>query len=466
MQYRGATGLSDFGRSTQLAATYRRLITAKPFLERVAQDDSHPFTEAQLRSMISASTESNPPVINIRARHMDPVLAASGAQVIAEEFIDYAIELQLAEIARLQRVATAQGITNVQEISAAQFAAVDSLSLLEPVVVPGSPVTPRTRQNILMGAILGTVLAGALAIALESMKDTVRFPEEVTRRFGVASLGTIFKWPTSEIDPGSLVLWDAPSSGYAEAFRQIRANLQFAAASSPGNTILVSSPAPGEGKSTVVANLALAIAQSGRRIVVVDGDLRRPSIHTFFSGVEREPGLSNYLAELEPDLSAVTYSGVVDGVQVIPSGPTPPNPAELLGSPRMSGLLAQLSKEFDTVLVDSPPLLPVSDGTVLAAQLDSALLVVDAYGTRTGSLDASLDGLKNVKIHLLGVVINKLKRRRFGYGYPYPYYQYYYSYKEYYAQQDEPGVNGTRHFFERFREKAIAAWPRKRKTDR
>ena len=185
VQYRGnalAVGLSDFGRSEDLAATYRKLVTAAPFLLRLQQLDEVPFTVDTLRSMISATIASNPPVLGIRVRHADPVVAAATAQLVTEEFIDYAIEQRLGEIARVQAAAAAQGITNVQSLVAAQLTAVDSLSLLEPVAQPGGPVLPRTRQNLLLGVFLGFLISVGAILLLESMGDIVRSPEEINRR--------------------------------------------------------------------------------------------------------------------------------------------------------------------------------------------------------------------------------------------------------------------------------------------
>ena len=397
-------------------------------------------------------------------RHQDREIAAITAQVVAQDFIEYAIEQRLAEIARLQTVAAAQGISNVQDLVAAQFIAVDSLSLLEPVVPPGNLVNRRARQNIVLGTIFGIVLAAGLVLLLESMRDTVRFIDQVSQRFGVTGLGTLFKWSSQEIEEGSLVLWSAPNSSYAESFRHIRANLQFATANQHGNALLVSSPGPGEGKSTIISNLAIAIAQTGKRVVVVDGDLRRPALYRLFNGLQREPGLSNFLADLGADSDDIVTQTDIEGIHVIPSGPTPPNPAELLGSPRMVTLLNQLRERYDIVLVDSPPLLPVADGTILASQVDGAIVVVDGFGTRSSSLQAALDGLRNTQVNITGVIINKLKRPGLGYAYNYPYYYYYYSsYYSYYSQTDEANVNGARGLYLRLGQRARTAWSRLRR---
>ena len=323
-------------------------------------------------------------------------------------------------------------------------------------------MAPRTRRDILLGTLLGVTLAAGMAVLLDSMKDTVGSPGELTRRFGLTTLGVLSKWSRDEIAEGRLVLWEAPSSGFAEGFRHIRANLQFALASVEGNAILVTSPGPEEGKSTLVANLALAVAQSGKRVLIIDADLTRPNMHSLFDDVDREPGLTNFLADLGPDLNTITHPARADGVQVITSGPIPPNPAELLGAPRMAALLAQVRMDYDIVFVDSPPLLPVADATVLASQLDSVIIVADHSRTRLGSLRACMASLQKAEISIAGVIINKLKHRRFGYDYDYAYYHYYYSYKQNYGSQDSSHVDG-RGLFGRAQERAKTVWSRLRR---
>jgi len=459
VQYRGggfASGLSDFSSSQDLASTYRRLITARPFLEQVRQADAITSLRGGMAS-ISAHVESAPPVLIIRSRDNDPRVAGITAQTVAEEFIDYAIELRLADIARLQSAAAAQGITNLDDVVAAQVATVDSLSLLEPVSTPRSPIIPRTRQNILIGVVLGLLLAIGGALLLDSLRDTVRSPDQLARRFGVTGLGAVFKWSPKEVGEGRLVLKDVPASSYAEAIRQVRANIQFASVNLPNGVLMVSSPGPGEGKSTILCNLAVAVAQTGKRVVVVDADLRRPSVHRFLGGVQKEPGLSNFLADAAADLADIVRPAQEEGIDVIPSGATPPNPAELLGSAKMGSLLNRLKTEYDTVLVDSPPLLLVADGALTATQVDGVVVVVDGFGTRSSALQAALDTLRQAQAHVLGVIINKLKRGRFGYGYTYPYYYYYSGYR-YYTDADHMSPNGTARLYGRVTHGASRLW--------
>ena len=426
VQHRGSSfslGVSDVGVSRQLATTYAKLITASPFLTKIQEDNDTPLSLGGIKPIVY----TDPPMLEIRVRDRDSNLAATTADVVAQGFIEWVFQERLAEIARLQQAAAAQGITNVQDLVAAQFAAVDSLSILEPVGQPRA-IRPQISKKVILGAILGAMIAGGLALLLASLSDTVRDPEEVERRFGITTLGSVFTWSTQEIKEREIVVWKAPSSGYSESFRQIRTNFQFATSNQTGNAFLVTSPGPGEGKSAITSNLAVALAQTGKRVAIIDGDLRRPSIHKLFQPLQREPGLSNMLAGHVERLSDVVHSTEVEGVSVVPAGPTPPNPSELIGSPRMSALLEQMKREFDIVLVDSPPSLVVADAAILAAQLNGAIVVVDGLNTRSSSLRAALGNLRNTQVNILGVVINRLKRARFSYGYPYYYDYYYYSY--------------------------------------
>lgn len=441
-------GVSDFALSQQLASTYTRLVKTTPFLQKVIIETDLPYSVTGLRSKISASTSTNPPVVEIVVSDRNSGAAATTANVVAQEFIDYIVEQRLAEIARLQSQAAAQGIVNVQDLVSAQLAAVNSLSLLEPVI-SASPVLPRIRQNVIISVIAGLILAIIIAFVLENLGDRVRSPEEISRRFGVTALGTIFQWTQQDAGTDELVLWKAPSSTYAESFRQVRANVQFATANQTGNIFLFCSPGPGEGKSTMTCNLAIALAQMGKKVIVIDGDLRRASVHKRFTTVSKEPGLSNYLADFTRDTATITHQSEVEGVSVIPAGPTPPNPSELLGSPKMSLLLGELKEQYDFILIDSPPILLVADGSILASQVNGVVVVVDGATTRSSSLQAALDMLRTTQVNIVGVVINKLKRARFGYGYGYPYY--YYSYNGYYGtpESENGSLNGHRRFYHR-----------------
>ena len=425
VQYRGTgldLGLSDLSKSNELASTYRRLITARPFLERIPLDGAS----------VSVTTGTNPPTINIHVRHRDAASAAAVAQDVSDSFIDYAIELRLTQIAKLQAAAAAQGIDNVQNLIAAQFTSLDNLLLLEPVSTPGRPIFPRPRRNIQIGIFLGLFLAVGLAELVNSFRDAVRSPDDLEQRFGVTSLWIIPKWSDKSIAPRELVLIVDPKSNYSEEYRKIRSNLLFANSTKRCTVMMVASPSASEGKSTILSNLALAFTHSGQRVLVIDGDMRRPTLHTTFNLPRSDMGLSNFLSDPTIGMQDVIKSTDM-GVDVILSGPTPPNPAELLGSPRMKPLLEEAKAAYNIVFVDSPPLLIVADGPVVASQVEGVLVVVDAARTRPQMLRAGLKAVSNAGGQVVGVIINKYQRKflQTGYYYDYQDYGYYtYSYRE------------------------------------
>jgi len=420
-----ASGASvDFRQSQDLASTYRRLVTARPFLERVVQTERVGLDLSGLEGIVSAATLANPPVVEIRVRHGDPNVAANTAQTVADEFIEYTIEQRLGEIARLQQAAAVQGITNTDALVSAQFAAIDSLSLLEPVRTPKSPVVPKTAQNIVAGVFLGIVVAVGSAILWESIGDSIRSPDQISELFGLSSLGTVPRWSATDLDSTTILSQYSGTSQLAEAYRQVRTNLEFATATREGNAFMITSPSPGEGKSTTATNLAIAIAQTGTRVVLIDADFRRASLHRTLPGINREPGVSNVLAGAVKDWRTVVQTGDQTSLDILAAGPTPPNPAELLGSAGMKKLIEELKADYDLVLIDTPPVIPVADASIMASRVSGAVIVVEAFSTRSSALKSALGTLSNSRVDVLGVVLNKFKPPRFG---SYGYHNYYYA---------------------------------------
>ncbi|MGE5551908.1 MAG: CpsD/CapB family tyrosine-protein kinase [Bacteroidota bacterium] len=214
-----------------------------------------------------------------------------------------------------------------------------------------------------------------------------------------------------------------PKSPMAEAFRVLRTNIQFAAVDNPLRTIMLTSAGPGEGKSTTLANLAVALAQSGARVIIVDGDLRRPTMHKFFR-LSRGAGLSSVLlgrVKLEETLQETG----VDGLQLLASGPVPPNPSEMLASSAFAALLEELKAKADYVLVDSPPVVAVADASILAARVDGVLLAIQLGQVAKPMAIRAKEQLANAKANLLGMVLTNV-----GTGSDYNYYYYYYHYQE------------------------------------
>ncbi|MCG0275498.1 MAG: CpsD/CapB family tyrosine-protein kinase [Thermosediminibacteraceae bacterium] len=218
-----------------------------------------------------------------------------------------------------------------------------------------------------------------------------------------------------------LFLMDDPKSVVSEAFRMLRTNLQFASVDRPLKKIMVTSSVPQEGKSTVIANLAICIASAGSKVLLVDADLRRPNIYKLFL-LENYKGLSNLLAENLPK-DAVVNKTKVENLHVITSGPVPPNPAEILGSARMKNFLDQVSSEYDMVLIDAPPVNSVADASILSSLVDGVILVVEAGSTEREAAIVAKQQLEKVNARILGVVLNKVKQEKSG-GYYYYYYYY------------------------------------------
>jgi capsular exopolysaccharide synthesis family protein len=214
--------------------------------------------------------------------------------------------------------------------------------------------------------------------------------------------------------PGNgLVAAREPRSLAAEAYRTLRTNVQFSSLDQSLRTMLVTSAGPSEGKSTVLANLAITIAESGRRVIAADCDLRRPVLHALF-GLSDRPGLTTMI--LEEDLLPLQPTNVPN-LRLLASGPLPPNPAELLASERMVRVIDRLAQEADLLLFDSPPLAAVSDAAVLAARVDGVLMVVDAGRTRRDTARQAKEQLERVGARLLGVVLNNVKPERKLYEY-------------------------------------------------
>jgi capsular exopolysaccharide synthesis family protein len=266
-------------------------------------------------------------------------------------------------------------------------------------------------------------LAGGGALLIEYLDDTVKSPEELEAS-GLASLGGVARFHRPKTPQDNLVAGSGSRRHFSEAYRVLRTNVQFSTIDRPGQTLLVTSANPGEGKSTTAANLALVTAQAGKKVVLVDSDLRRPSLHRFF-GLSNEQGLTNLLLSTQSSVDGYAQRTRFENLAVVTSGPLPPNPSELLASRRLDSVLDNLKTEADVVVFDSPPILAVADASIIASKVDGTMLVVDSGKTRSPALQRARDTLTRSKTHLLGAVLNKLRRR--GGGYYYYHYQYYYS---------------------------------------
>lgn len=337
----------------------------------------------ELARNIEASADLNTVIITISAQDSSPSQAAAIAQGVGGSLINTINDLESP---------SEGGVSPVK------------VSVVTPASAPSTPSGPNTRLNLAVGALVGLALGIGLAVLRTTLDTKVRGEEDMRRITDAPILGGISFENDASKKP--LLTQAAPQSPRAESYRQIRTNLQFAHVSHASKTVLVTSSLPGEGKTTTATNLAIAIAQSGQTVVLIDADLRRPRVDDYL-GLERNAGLTTALIGAA-DVNDLLQQWGEDDLYVLTSGRIPPNPSELLGSAAMKELIVRLEKVFDSVIIDAPPLLPVTDAAVLAQQVGGVVLVVGSSKVKVPDLQKSLASLEMVKADLLGVVLNLL----------------------------------------------------------
>ncbi len=303
-----------------------------------------------------------------------------------------------------------------------------TVSLLDPASVPLVPVARPLLGNLLLGLAISLVAGLVLAFVPEALDYTIHTPEELESTLGLNALGAIARigGHEKEDDPiERLVARNYPRSPIAEAFRTLRTNIRFARPDRPRGSLLITSTQPGEGKTLVAANLAVAIAQEGRRAIVVDADLRRPSLHRFF-GLPNRLGFTSLIMDETLAIKDVIQETDVPGLRVITSGPLPPNPLDMLASRRADQLITEMKAMCDTLLLDSPPVLSVTDPLLLGTHADGALLVAAAKSTRRNLVVKAYQTLRRSGVDVIGAVLNKVRQSDLGYYYSHYYYGYYY----------------------------------------
>jgi non-specific protein-tyrosine kinase len=283
------------------------------------------------------------------------------------------------------------------------------LTVIEPAQLSTTPISPNVATNVLLAAAVGFTLAVGAALLLEYLDDTLKSADDLSSSLGLTPLGSIQRMKGSDLKDKLIPAHD-PFSPVAESYRLVRSNIQFMAIDQPAKSIVITSPNPGEGKTTTTANLAIAMAQAELRIILVDADLRRPTLHKVF-GLPNLGGLTELLRspELEPD-SQLRQTGI-ENLRLMTSGPLPPNPAELLSSQRMTHLVQRLEEMADVIIFDSPPLLAVTDAVVLSKRVSGAILVIQAGRTRRDVTRQALKRLDQVGANILGAILNQVSHR-------------------------------------------------------
>lgn len=280
--------------------------------------------------------------------------------------------------------------------------------------MPFAPIRPKKAESIFFAALIGLFTGLCLALFAEFLDDRINSIEDASRVLGLSCLGLV---PALSEEDAHLLPQMQGLDPASESYRVLRTNIHFATVDAPARTLLVTSSNPGEGKTTTAANLAFAMAMDGKTVILVDTDLRRPSLHKLL-GLAVLPGLTDILL----DHSSLNPQEIMPGLSVLTAGSTPPNPGELLNSRKFRNLVETLSQQVDIVIFDSPPMLAAADAAILASQMDGTVLVVETGETKKGAARRSLQLLTQARANILGVAYNKMRKQdASGYDYYYAY---------------------------------------------
>jgi non-specific protein-tyrosine kinase len=434
--------------SQQLSRTYAKVATTRPILDAVIKKLSLGDTVESLGARVHADASTDSALMTITAQDSDPSQAAAIANAVADELIASpavqgqqtefrkSVDADLAatqdEIKAIQ--AEMDALTSVSSRTPAQeaqlqtyqgqlvtlrstyasllsFSSTDApnlLSVIEPAVPANSPVSPRVALNVLLAALLGVLVAVGAAFTAEHLDDRIRDADAVSEVTGLSTLGTLARLQNRKgrHEMYTLATLLYPRSAAAEAYRTLRTNIEFASVDQTLGALLVTSSVHGEGKTVTSCNLAVVFAMAGRRVLLMDADLRRAGVHLLFD-LENQHGLTTLLRSDEVSIDSVVQLTEQENLSVLTTGPLPPNPSELLGSQRMRKVVEKLRMRYDLIVCDSPPLQAVTDPAVLSTLFDGTLLIVDTDQSRQGAVRLGAKALANTGARVLGAVLNR-----------------------------------------------------------
>jgi capsular exopolysaccharide synthesis family protein len=391
----------------QILRTYARLMTERPMLEQVIADEGLETDPVSLSHNITVTPDPNTAILDVAVRDTDPARSARVANTLVGDFT--------AKIKEIQKAEAAAPTAN----------SADNLVVWTSAVQPTQPVFPKPLLNIPLGILAGLIVGFGFAFLLNYLDQSVRSDDVLRERIGLVPLGHISYVPARSDRRGELVTLNGNSPA-VEAYKSLRTNILFSSVDREVKTIVVTSAMPNEGKSRTAANLAIVLAQAGHPTLLVDADFRRPSLHRMFGRV-RNMGLSNLIVQDMPESALFVPDEQVTNLVVLASGPTPPNPSELLGSGQMKALLDRFRRGFAYVVIDTPPVNSVTDALVLSANADATALVVDTNKATYPAVQHAKEALERVGAKVLGSVMNKMKTTggsyyyyEYGYGYAHP----------------------------------------------
>jgi succinoglycan biosynthesis transport protein ExoP len=367
----------------QRVKSYAEIVTTPVVLDPVIDNLGLTMTADQLATHITATAPVDTVLIDIAVRDTDPAQAARIADDVGKQF--------------------AKTVTDLESVSG-QTSSPVKVSVVREPQVPTSPVSPRPVRNLGIGLVLGLLVGLGLALLRDLLDTTIKGEADCKPVTDATVIGSIGFDSDAKAHP--LIVQVDPHGARSEAFRALRTNLKFVDAANHLNSITFTSSLPDEGKTTTTANLAITMAATGARVCVIEGDLRRPRLLTYL-GLEGSVGLTDVLIG-QTDVSDVLQQFGTDGLFVLGAGPIPPNPSELLGSEAMRETIRKLESEFDIVIIDAPPLLPVTDAAVVATITGGTVLVVGAGLVNREQLRRAIGTLESVGGNLLGLVLNRL----------------------------------------------------------
>lgn len=382
--------------SQERVISYTELLMGETLAQRTIDKLGLDMSAQTLQENVKASAKPDTVLIDVAVVDESPVRARDIADALSDEFVVMVRELET----------PADGARPDARVVVEQRAS-----------IPASPVSPKTTRNLAIGLALGALLGIGLAVLRDVLDNTVKDRQTLEEITGVGLVGSIPLDKERRKNPA--ISFDSDNSPIAEAFRKLRTNLQFLAVDNPPRILVVTSALPNEGKSTTAISIALALAEAEHNVVIIDGDMRRPKLDTYLD-VVGSVGFSTVLAG-RASLNDVLQKTRFSGVTVLTSGPTAPNPSELLGSLAAKKVLDELRAHFDYVVIDSSPLLAVTDAAILAAAADGVLLLARFGQTKQEQLTHAVGNLRDVGAPLLGAVFTMTPARG-GSSYSYSYY--------------------------------------------
>lgn len=383
--------------SQQRVSSYARLVTADPVLAEALASSGLNMTTEDASAKLSAETSPETVLLTVIADDTNPRTAALLADNVAEAMTAFVTELE-----------KPSGGGNP----------LAKLTIVKPAKVSDEPVSPQTLRNLLLGLIAGAVVGGVVLYIRRQLDTKVRSEADLVELVEAPVLTVVPR--DSDLSGGDALDFGVGASSAAEAFRRLRTNLGFVSVDGPLSRLVITSAREGEGKTTSAMNVASALAESGHSVILVDADLRRPRLARRLH-VDSSVGLSDVLRGSVSWQDLVQPSGIAN-LQVIGPGQSPPNPAELLGSQRARDCVDELAEHYDYVIIDTPPVLPVTDAAVVAQLVDGVLLVARAGVTHRRDVVSAAAQLETAQVAVLGVILNDVTDKHGGYGYGYRYY--------------------------------------------